>query len=89
MIREILVLASRPGHPAGITIAVTDSGAGIAPAGMENMFKPLFTTKADRLGVGLSIPRSMIEGHGGRLWGTPNPERSATFHLALPAGAAA
>jgi C4-dicarboxylate-specific signal transduction histidine kinase len=56
---------------------------------MENMFKPSFTTKADRLCIGLSIRHPMMEGHGGRPWATPNLKAGATFPLGLPAGAAA
>jgi signal transduction histidine kinase len=51
----------------------------------EKLFEPYYTTKAQGLGLGLSISRSIIAAHGGRLWGVGRPRRGATFHITLPA----
>ena len=64
-------------------VAVCDSGTGL-PAPPADVFAPFYTTKASGLGMGLSISRSIIEAHGGRLWGTGNPDRGATFRFTLP-----
>jgi len=50
----------------------------------ERLFEPFFTTKPQGLGLGLSISRSIITAHRGRIWGTNNPDRGATFHIVLP-----
>ncbi len=71
--------------PAGVQLAVADEGQGIAPSDLELIFEPFFTTKASGLGLGLSISRSIIEAHGGRLWCRDNSERGATFCISLPA----
>jgi len=67
-----------------VEVAVSDSGEGLAPEHADKMFSPFFTTKPHGLGMGLSISRSIIEAHGGRLWATPNPERGATFRFTVP-----
>ena len=58
---------------------------GFAPETHDKLFEPYFTTKAQGLGLGLSISRSIVLAHGGRLWGVSTPGRGATFHIALPA----
>ncbi len=80
--REISIRTYRNG--AGVEIAVSDTGAGIAPEVAERLFEPFVTTKPQGMGIGLSISRSIIDAHGGRLWATPNPERGTTFHVFLP-----
>jgi len=65
-------------------VAVEDAGVGFPEPEALHLFDPFFTTKPQGLGMGLSISRSIIEGHGGRLWATANPEHGATFHIALP-----
>ena len=69
----------------GALVAVHDTGAGIAPENLDRLFDAFYTTKADGLGLGLSISRTIIEGHGGRLWATTNAGPGTTFQFALPA----
>jgi PAS domain S-box-containing protein len=68
-----------------VQVAVSDSGVGL-PEPPADVFAPFYSTKASGLGMGLSISRSIIEAHGGRLWGVRNPERGSTFRFTLPAG---
>jgi PAS domain S-box-containing protein len=65
-------------------VAVEDAGVGFPEPEALRLFDPFFTTKPHGLGMGLSISRSIVEGHGGRLWATANPKHGATFHIALP-----
>src|SRR5438876_10499972 len=67
-----------------VLVAVQDAGVGIDPKNVDQLFSAFFTTKPGGMGMGLSISRSIIEGHGGRLWATPNPNHGVTFHFALP-----
>jgi len=77
---------SSSADPGGVVcILVRDAGIGFEPDKVEQFFQPFHTTKADGMGVGLSISRSIIEAHGGRLWGTPNPDgQGATFAFSVP-----
>jgi PAS domain S-box-containing protein len=72
----------------GAEVAVRDAGDGLPPAIAERIFEPFFTTKAGGLGMGLSISRSIIEAHGGRLWATPNAEGGTTFRFSVSASGA-
>jgi PAS domain S-box-containing protein len=80
---EVLVETALDGRD-GVVVRVRDWGKGILPAIADRVFDPFFTTKPTGLGMGLSISRSLIEAHGGRLWATPNPDRGTTFHFTLP-----
>jgi PAS domain S-box-containing protein len=82
-VRELLVTSRRQG-PNEIVIAVHDSGTGIDPRDMDQLFRPFFTTKSTGLGMGLAISRSIVETHGGRLWATSQDQRGATFQFSLP-----
>lgn len=82
--REILIRTCR--NDGGVEIAVSDTGVGIAPEVAERLFEPFVTTKPHGMGIGLSISRSIVDAHGGRLWATPNAERGTTFHMFLPGG---
>lgn len=68
----------------GVQVDVQDSGAGADPSVRETLFDAFQTTKADGMGMGLAISRSIIESHGGRLWFTPNTGKGATFSFRLP-----
>jgi signal transduction histidine kinase len=73
----------------GIMVAVADSGKGIASQDVDRIFNPLFTTKSDGMGMGLSICRSIVEAHDGRLWVAANTPRGAVFQFVLPVADAA
>jgi signal transduction histidine kinase len=68
-----------------VEISVEDSGTGIRPEDMDRVFNPLFTTKSQGMGMGLTICRSIVEAHDGRLWAAPNRPRGAVFQFSLPA----
>jgi signal transduction histidine kinase len=79
-----LTINSRPGENEQLEVSVSDSGVGIPPQQVDQIFNAFFTTKPHGTGMGLRISRSIVESHGGRLWVTDNPPRGASFHLALP-----
>ena len=66
-----------------LRLAVRDCGAGLNGDHLDKIFQPFYTTKRDGLGMGLSISRSIVEAHGGRLWAENNPDRGATFYCTL------
>jgi PAS domain S-box-containing protein len=70
---------------AGILVAVHDSGPGVAPEHLQRVFEPFYTTKNSGLGMGLSISRSIIDAHGGRLWADADQPRGTVFQFTLPA----
>ena len=65
-------------------VEVQDSGTGIAPDKLESIFEPFITSKPEGIGMGLSICRTIVERHGGKIWAANNPDRGATFSIALP-----
>jgi PAS domain S-box-containing protein len=81
--RELRVATART-RAGEIMVSVSDSGPGLAPEAVGRLFDAFYTTKADGLGMGLSICRSIIDGHGGRLWGSANAPRGAVFQFTLP-----
>jgi len=83
--RERLLQVSSDFHGAdGVVITVTDSGTGIDPKDVNQIFEPFYTTKASGMGMGLAICRSIVESHGGRLWVTPAHPSGTVFHVAIP-----
>ena len=65
-------------------MSVSDTGVGLPQQQADQIFKAFFTTKLQGTGMGLSISRSIVESHGGRLWAAENSPRGASFHFALP-----
>ena len=81
--RDMLIRSQRD-DANEVLVAVRDSGTGIDAENTERLFNAFFTTKASGMGMGLSISRSIIAAHGGRLWVSPNADHGATFQFALP-----
>jgi PAS domain S-box-containing protein len=81
--RELLI-STRRSQSGGVLVAVQDSGPGLPPATLEHVFEPFYSTKPSGLGMGLSICRSIIEAHGGRLWASANMPHGASFQFTLP-----
>jgi PAS domain S-box-containing protein len=79
-----LQLATAPEAAGEVRLSVRDSGVGIDPDQFEKLFEPFYTTKSDGMGIGLSISRSIIESHGGRLWAIANAGGGATFCFTVP-----
>ena len=81
--REVILRLAHDGTES-IHVAVSDRGTGLSGDKLDKLFQPFFTTKGEGLGMGLSICRSIIEAHGGRLWAENNAIRGATFYFTLP-----
>ncbi len=79
-----LHVRSRPHHGGGAFVAVQDTGTGLDPAAADKIFNAFFTTKSNGMGLGLSICRSIIEAHGGRLWAEAGEHCGASFQFSLP-----
>jgi signal transduction histidine kinase len=83
--RTLVIRTARDG-PAAVAVAVQDSGPGIDEKDLERMFEPLYTTKAEGLGMGLAIVRTIVDAHGGGLGAGNNAQGGATVHFTLPVG---
>ena len=83
-IRE-LQISTEANQPDGVIVSVLDSGPGIRQENLNRLFDPFYTTKSAGMGMGLTICRSIVEGHGGRIWATANIPRGAAFQFKLPA----
>jgi signal transduction histidine kinase len=79
-----LVIRSGQDETSQVFVSVTDCGVGISAENADRLFNPFFTTKSGGMGMGLSICRSIMDAHGGRLWATSNVPRGATVQFALP-----
>jgi C4-dicarboxylate-specific signal transduction histidine kinase len=82
--RELHISIARI-EPEGVCVAVRDTGHGLRPESLPRLFEPFYTTKPEGMGMGLSICRSIIEAHGGRLWATGCEPRGALFQFTIPA----
>jgi PAS domain S-box-containing protein len=82
--KELLIATARE-NPEEVVVRVTDSGVGLSPEVSGRIFQPFFTTKSQGIGLGLSISRSIIESHQGRLWASPKASGGAIFQFTLPA----
>jgi len=79
-----LAIKSQRAEDDQLTVCVSDTGVGLLPHESDQIFNTFFTTKPNGTGMGLSICRSIVESHSGRLWATDNSPRGASFHLVLP-----
>jgi two-component system, LuxR family, sensor kinase FixL len=81
--RHLVIQTSKANGDGRVEVAVSDSGSGIASGNMPRLFESFFTTREEGMGLGLSIARSIVESHGGRIWAGNNPEGGATFHFTV------
>ena len=81
--RELTIVSQRDGDSA-VVVEVRDAGTGLDPGRAEHVFEAFYTTKTEGLGIGLSISRSIVEAHGGRLWASSNEPHGAVFRFSLP-----
>src|SRR5262249_19096050 len=85
--RRLVIRTGIENGSTAVIVSVTDRGSSIPEEEMEQIFEPFFTTKAKGMGLGLSVCRTIIAAHRGKLWATNNADRGATFHFALPIAA--
>jgi signal transduction histidine kinase len=83
--RQIVIRTER-GEKDRVQLSVRDTGVGFDPPGADRLFDAFYTTKSNGMGIGLSVSRSIIESHKGRLWATPNDGPGATFSFSIPSG---
>jgi signal transduction histidine kinase len=79
-----LVIGTGKDSSGGVLVAVQDSGPGLDPESFDRLFDSFYTTKPGGMGMGLSICRSIVEAHGGRIWATPNTGPGITMQFSLP-----
>jgi signal transduction histidine kinase len=81
---RILTVRAATTKDGSIEVAVSDRGTGISPHDLDQLFDPFFTTKPDGMGMGLALSHTIIEAHGGKIWGGNNDSRGAVFKFTLP-----
>jgi PAS domain S-box-containing protein len=86
-LRQLVIRTERDGEDR-VRVSVRDTGVGFDPQGRDRLFDAFYTTKSSGMGIGLSVSRSIIESHKGRLWATPNDGPGATFSFSIPCGGA-
>jgi two-component system sensor kinase FixL len=82
--RRLVICTGPENRGSAVIVSVIDMGGGVPKEKMEQIFEPFFTTKGKGMGLGLSVCRSIITAHHGKLWATNNADRGATFHFTLP-----
>jgi len=83
---RVLSVSSNVAEEDRVMVSIADTGSGIKPEDTERVFNPLFTTKPEGMGMGLSICRSIADAHGGAIWAVPNNPKGTIFHFVLPIG---
>ena len=83
--RELQISIDAVPSEGAVRVGVRDIGPGLSPESLSRLFEPFYTTKPEGMGMGLSICRSIIEAHGGRLWATPCEPQGALFQFTIPA----
>jgi signal transduction histidine kinase len=83
--RQMLIRTRREGD-GRVLLSVHDAGTGVNPQSLDKVFEAFYTTKSDGMGIGLSVSRSIIERHNGRLWAEPNDGPGAVFSFSIPCG---
>ncbi len=83
--RQLVVGTERDGEDS-VQLSVRDTGIGFEPQGLDRLFNAFYTTKSGGMGIGLSVSRSIVESHKGRLWATPNEGPGVTFSFSIPCG---
>jgi C4-dicarboxylate-specific signal transduction histidine kinase len=83
--RRELQISTETDEAEGVRVGVRDTGPGLSPKSLSRLFEPFYTTKPEGMGMGLSICRSIIEAHGGRLWAIPCKPQGALFQFTIPA----
>jgi PAS domain S-box-containing protein len=83
--RELVISVEAVPSEGGVRVGVRDTGPGLSPESLSRLFEPFYTTKPEGMGMGLSICRSIIEAHGGRLWAIPCEPHGALFQFTIPA----
>jgi signal transduction histidine kinase len=81
--RVLSIKSESSGHDS-IRVSIEDTGSGIDPSNRDRIFKPLFTTKAQGMGMGLAICRAIVESHNGKIWASVGASRGAIFQFELP-----
>jgi C4-dicarboxylate-specific signal transduction histidine kinase len=81
---RVLKVQTEQSRPSAVRVSIEDSGTGIDRTDLDQIFKPLFTTKARGMGMGLSICKSIIESHDGQIWVSPGTNQGSIFHFELP-----
>jgi signal transduction histidine kinase len=81
-----VLIRTEPDDGDRVRVSVRDAGVGVDPQSMSKLLDAFYTTKSDGMGIGLSVSRSIIQRHDGRLWAEPNDGPGATFSFSVPSG---